>query len=379
MINLASFTNLIAYTTIYSDAAQPWQLGFQDSAAPGYTGIVTLHNTIGFYLIIISITVFWALFSIVYYFNSSKNPISHKYLTHGSLVPIQKCSKFNIISKMSLRTYTTLSNSSSVQAENINFVKKYANAYNRRKVIYTENQGKSGIYMFTNELTKDIYIGQSSDLARRFKFYFCLSYIKSKKSFIVSRALIKYGYLNFSVTILEYCDKSVLTVREQYYLDKLNPKYNILKFAGSSLNHKHSEETKAKMSQALKGVYVKEKSVLLGRFHTEETKYLMSLKKKKANENNPFFGKAHKEETKELMRQAALGRKHSDETLLKMSIVRGNPVNIYEKCSNEGWKLIGSFVSTRRAANFLDISHSTVRRYMNSGEIFKDRYKFSSK
>ena len=33
--------------------------------------------------------------------------------------------------------------------------------------------------------------------------------------------------------------------------------------------------------------------------------------------------KAHKEETKELMRQAALGRKYSDETLLKMSIIRG--------------------------------------------------------
>src|SRR5258708_30882945 len=147
MINLASLTNLIAYATIYNDAAQPWQLGFQDSAAPGFTVIVALDNTIGFYLIVISIAVFWALFSIIYYFNSSKNPISHKYLTHGTRVPIQKCSKFNLISKMSVRTYTTLSNSSSVQAENINFVKKYVNAYNNRKVIYTENQGKSGIYM----------------------------------------------------------------------------------------------------------------------------------------------------------------------------------------------------------------------------------------
>nr|YP_010833308.1 GIY-YIG endonuclease [Agaricus bitorquis]WFG54055.1 GIY-YIG endonuclease [Agaricus bitorquis] len=290
---------------------------------------------------------------------------------------MQKCSKFNIISQMSVRTYTTLSNSSSVQAENINFIKKYVNAYKNRKEIYTENQGKSGIYMLTNELTKDMYIGQSSDLAIRFKNYFCLSYIKSRKSLIISRALIKYGYLNFSVTILEYCDKSVLTLREQDYLDKLNPKYNILKFAGSSLNHKHSEETKRRISKALKGVFVKEKSLLFGRFHTEETNYLMSLKK--AKENNPLFGKIHTKETKKLMRQAALGRKHSDETLLKMSIVRGNPLNIYEKCSDEGFKLIGSFVSTRRAANFLEISHSTVRRYMNSGEIFKDRYKFSTK
>lgn len=49
-----------------------------------------------------------------------------------------------------------------------------------------------------------------------------------------------------------------------------------------------------------------------------------------------------------------------------MSAVRGNPVYIYEKCSNEGFKLIGSFVSARKAGNFLGISGSTVIRYKNS-------------
>jgi group I intron endonuclease len=87
----------------------------------------------------------------------------------------------------------------------------------------------------------------------------------------------------------------------------------------------------------------------------------------------------HSEETKDLMRQKALGRKHSEETKLIMSTKRGNPVNIYEKCSGEGFKLIGSFVSARRAAKFLGISGSTIIKYINSGAIFKDRYKFSSK
>ncbi len=58
---------------------------------------------------------------------------------------------------------------------------------------------------------------------------------------------------------------------------------------------------------------------------------------------------------------------------------RANPVNIYEKCSYEEFKLIGSFVSARRAAKFLEISGITVVRYMKSGAIFKDRYKFSSR
>lgn len=103
----------------------------------------------------------------------------------------------------------------------------------------------------------------------------------------------------------------------------------------------------------------------------------MSLKK--AKNNNPLFGKTHSKDTIELMRQKALGRIYSQETKLKMSAVRGYPVNIHEKCSSEGFKLIGSFVSTKRAGKFLDISGSTVIRYMNSGDIFKERYKFSSK
>ena len=79
--------NWVGFLT-FSDAPQPWQLGFQDSATPGFTGLVTLHNTIGFYLIVISMAVLWALFSIIYYYNSNKNPIAHKYLTHGTVLEL---------------------------------------------------------------------------------------------------------------------------------------------------------------------------------------------------------------------------------------------------------------------------------------------------
>jgi group I intron endonuclease len=296
-------------------------------------------------------------------------------------VPVQKCSKFYkkfLINKVFIpvRTYTTLPGNH-LENDDVNYIKIYENAFDMKKDILNENKGKSGIYMITNKLTNDIYIGQSIDISNRFKNYFNLSYIKSKNSFRISRALIKYRYSNFSVTILEYCDKSELLVREQYYFDKLNPQYNILKIAGTSLNLKHTEETKAKISKSLKGIYVNEKSALFGSYHTEETKNLMSLRK--INENNPFFGKTHNEYSIDLMRQKALGRKYSEDTKLKMSAVSGKPVYIYEKFSSEGFNLIGSFVAARRAGKFLGISGSTVIKYMNSGEIFKNRYKFSSK
>ena len=35
-------------------------------------------------------------------------------------------------------------------------------------------------------------------------------------------------------------------------------------------------------------------------------------------------------------------------------------VYIHEKCDSDGFKLIGSFVSTRRATKFLNISSNTI-------------------
>jgi Cytochrome C oxidase subunit II, transmembrane domain/GIY-YIG catalytic domain/NUMOD3 motif len=327
------------------DTPTPWGYFFQDSATPQMEGIEELHNSIMFYLAIILFTVTWIMITTIHTFVSSKSIISHKYMNHGKFVPIQKCSILNtlFINKPfvpTTRSCCTLSNNPSDNNNNndndTNYAKKYEDAYVNRKNFFKDNKSKSGIYMLTNKLTNDIYIGQSIDISKRFKKYFSLSYIKSKDSFIINRALIKYGYSNFSVTILEYCDKSDLLIREQYYFDKLNPQYNILKKAGSSQGYKHSEETKVKISKSLKGFYVNEKSALFGRIHTEETE-------------------------------------------LKLSAFRGNLVNIYEKCSSEGFELIGSFVSARRAGKFLGISGSTIIRYFNSGQIFKYRYKFSSK
>lgn len=80
--------NFSFLNTIFNDAPHPWQIGFQDSAAPGFTGIVELHNTIFFYLVVISVGVFWVLTSIIYYYNSSKSAIVHKYLNHGTLIEL---------------------------------------------------------------------------------------------------------------------------------------------------------------------------------------------------------------------------------------------------------------------------------------------------
>ena len=53
-------------------------------------------------------------------------------------------------------------------------------------------------------------------------------------------ALIKYGYSWFKLKILDYCNPFVLISKEEYYIDCLNPEYNI-KTGGISYGFKHSE------------------------------------------------------------------------------------------------------------------------------------------
>jgi group I intron endonuclease len=70
----------------------------------------------------------------------------------------------------------------------------------------------------------------------------------------ICKALLKYDYENFSIEILEYCDSSELLTRERNYIDLLLSEYNISKEPGSIfLGRKHSEESKQKISDAMKG------------------------------------------------------------------------------------------------------------------------------
>jgi group I intron endonuclease len=68
----------------------------------------------------------------------------------------------------------------------------------------------------------------------------------------IYKAILKYGHENFIFKILEYCPIKDLMVREQYYLDTLEPEYNILKFARSSRGYLHTEATKELLSSKRK-------------------------------------------------------------------------------------------------------------------------------
>ena len=75
----------------------------------------------------------------------------------------------------------------------------------------------------------------------------------NEKSMAINAALLKYGYTNFSLTILEICEKDSLMFREKHFFEVYSPEYNILKTPGSPSRGSgwtHSEATIENMRMA---------------------------------------------------------------------------------------------------------------------------------
>jgi group I intron endonuclease len=179
-----------------------------------------------------------------------------------------------------------------------------------------------GIYKITSPSSK-VYIGQSTNIKRRFNEYYKLK-CKGQKALYWS--FNKYGIENHIFEIIEECNAVFLNDRERYYqelydvlnkglncrITKSNDKSGVMsnevrkKMSLKATGRKHSEETKNKMSSSQKG-----------RKHSEETKIRMGLKSKGHKRG---LGSKHTEETKIKMSLKSRGRKHTDESKLKLSI-----------------------------------------------------------
>lgn len=231
---------------------------------------------------------------------------------------------------------------STYSKSNINSVKFYDNAEELKYQILLENKNKSGIYKWENKISGDFYIGSAVDLNKRMSEYYRKSYIThpSRGKSIICYALVKYNYNNFSLSILEYCDKDKVITREQYYLDLLNPSYNILKYAYSSDGYKHTLEAIQKISLAKKGKFTKE--------------------------NNSFYGKSHTEEIKALMSQTALKR-----------VKPNNAKPVLLKDSNNN--IIGDFKSMSELSIYLKADKATLAKYRDSNKLFRSLYYIISK
>ena len=132
-------------------------------------------------------------------------------------------------------------------------IKTYANAETQKLQIIKQNKQMAGVYLWENKIKGKRYVGSSLNLSKRFMHYFNYNHLTRYANMNICRALLKYRYSNYDLTILEYCEPSKCLEREQYYINLLKSEYNILQTAGSSLGYKHTEQALTKIVDVKKG------------------------------------------------------------------------------------------------------------------------------
>ena len=116
---------------------------------------------------------------------------------------------------------------------------------------------------------------------------------------LIGRALNKYGFENFDISILEKVeDYNLIDSREQYWMDyyqsyDLTIGYNVCKIAGSTKGYHHTENDKKRMSEIAKERF---------RQHPEYIKF---------GKDNPMYGKHPSQETKNKMSKSRMGNQNA--------------------------------------------------------------------
>lgn len=171
-----------------------------------------------------------------------------------------------------------------------NFKLFFENVKVSKREIYKKLKDKSGVYLFLNKQTSEMYIGSSVQLSKRMAIHFYNAKSSQETTIIFYRAMRKYGLENFDLAILEFCESNETDCSklEQFWIDYYQPKYNILKEARSSRGFKHSIETINK----LKKMFYKENHPKFGTINSTETRKAISdsLKEFYKTNSSPFKG-----------------------------------------------------------------------------------------
>lgn len=170
---------------------------------------------------------------------------------------------------------------------------------------------KSGIYKITNTANGKIYVGSAKDFPQRWGMHRHMLRKNKHHSPYMQKAYNKHGEDSFVFEVMLVCAKEDLLFYEQRALDALSPcdpsvGYNICKTAGSSLGRKMPPHAVEAMRERMKG-----KQYGLGHRHSEESRAKMSAGKignKNAVGNQIWLGRTHSEETKARLSEVAKSR-----------------------------------------------------------------------
>jgi group I intron endonuclease len=141
----------------------------------------------------------------------------------------------------------------------------------------------SGLYQIQSKIKPErIYIGSAVSIGNRWCCHLHGLRRNKHSNNKLQNHYNKYGESDLQFSVLLSCDKKDLIKTEQFFIDSLNPWFNICQKANSHLGIKMSEEAKRKMSLAKIGIKLsdehRKKISAKGknRKHSDETKRKLS-------------------------------------------------------------------------------------------------------
>lgn len=197
------------------------------------------------------------------------------------------------------------------------------------------------IYKIESSLIKGrIYIGSASYYSSRKNRHIKDLRLNKHGNIKLQRHFNKYGESDLQFSIIEPCLPQFLVAREQYYIDKFKPFFNICQIAGSSLGRIASDETKNKMRIAQTGnknalghrdsdearrkksiSFKGRKGFWKNKKLSNETKKRMSESQKRIGNKPPsWLNKNHSKETRKKLSEIAKKREYDRKRLAQSSL-----------------------------------------------------------
>lgn len=191
----------------------------------------------------------------------------------------------------------------------------------------------TGVYQI--EINVKLYVGSTTKgFEKRWKSHLYKLRNNTHENLHLQRAFNKYGEEATIFSILEVVENLEEVIsKEQQYIDKLNPAFNICPTAGNCSKRRHTKESKEKMSKNSKGK-CPEATLQNLRKMAEERKGKSRSTEIRQKISSALMGRSVSEKELKRMREF----RHSDEAKEKMSIAKkGTHLSTERK-----QKLIGS-------------------------------------
>lgn len=281
--------------------------------------------------------------------------------------------------------------------------KLYTNLEKARLELKPSIKNKAGIYQLVNLKNGKTYVGSSNNLYRRLTDYLNplgITKTLSKGQSHILKALLKNGYINFGIRILEFIDldpnltalekTNLIFKREQYHMDIIKPEYNIIRIIEDGLGRQYPEETRLKLrnkNAASKKIYAYNKdgsyyksfsSMLEAGNELAINRRAISSRLKKSNQNPVHLLNSPQTESY-ILSPTPLTQNEVDEFILT---TKGLAIASSQKTKGHNSEkkiyaytldgnLFGNYESLAQAGREFNANPATIKKYAQSNQPFK--------